>query len=159
MKKFTKKLLASVGAAALAFMCIPGLAANPGSSDDPLVSLSYVNDVLIPQLQSYVDSKVPASGMIGANAYSTGGRFEVVNVKAGKTVIGAQSCQIILRMGSGSIVASQKGGLADVTLGGDLTTGAIVPANHLLIVPVDDWRGVTMTTDGILMINGTYSIH
>ena len=159
MKKLTKKILASISAATLAFMCVPSFAANPGSSDDPLVSLSYVNDVLIPQIQSYVDSKVPSSGAVGTNAFSTGNKFEVVNVKAGQTIIGAQSCQIILRKGSGTIVASQKGGLADVTLGGDLTTGTPIPPNHLLIVPIDDWRGVTMATDGILMINGTYSIN
>ena len=159
MKKTTKKILASISVATLIFMCIPSFAANPGSSDDPLVSLSYVNDVLIPQLKSYVNSQIPSKGQLGANSYSTGNTFDVVNVPAGKTVIGAQGCNMILRMGKGAVVASAKGGLADVTAGGDLQTGTSAPANHLLIVPVDDWRGITMLTDGILMINGTYSIN
>ena len=159
MKKLTKKIIATISAATIAVLCVPGYAANPGSSDDPLISLSYVNDVLIPQIQLYVDNKLPKNGSLGANAYSTGGNFEVVNVKKGQTIIGSKSCQFILRMGSGKIVSSAKGGIADVTSGADLTTGYAVPSNHLLIVPVDDWRGVTMTTDGILMINGTYSVN
>ena len=133
----------------VASLAIPSLAANPGSEEDPLVSMSYVNDVLMPQIRSYVDTKaVEASGQA----------YEVVNLKKGQTVIGGQSTEFILRMGTANVVATQKGGLADVTAGTDLANGAGMPANHLLIVPFDDWRGITMQTDGIVMIKGVYSI-
>ena len=33
---------------------------SPGSSSDPLVTLSYVTDVLTPQLETYVDQKIAA---------------------------------------------------------------------------------------------------
>ena len=146
-KNLIKKI--SLTACALMFLslCLPGLAADPGSSDDPLVTLSYINDVLMPQVKSYVDSKSQASG-----------GFEIVNVKAGQTVIAGASTEMILRMGNAQIVATQKGGVADVTQGIDLQNGAVMPSNHLLIVPLDDGRGAQMLSDGIIMIKGSYTI-
>ena len=146
-KNLIKKI--SLTACALMFLslCLPGLAADPGSNDDPLVTLSYINDVLMPQVKSYVDSKSQASG-----------GFEIVNVKAGQTVIASASTEMILRMGNAQIVATQKGGVADVTQGIDLQNGAVMPSNHLLIVPLDDGRGAQMLSDGIIMIKGNYTV-
>ena len=146
-KNLIKKI--SLTACALMFLslCLPGLAADPGSNDDPLVTLSYINDVLMPQVKSYVDSKSQASG-----------GFEIVNVKAGQTVIAGASTEMILRMGNAQIVATQKGGVADVTQGIDLQNGAVMPSNHLLIVPLDDGRGAQMLSDGIIMIKGNYTV-
>lgn len=146
-KNLLKKI--SLTACALMFLsiCLPGLAADPGSSEDPLVTLSYINDVLMPQVKSYVDSKSQALG-----------GFEIVNVKAGQTVIADASTEMILRMGNAQIVATQKGGVADVTQGIDLQNGAVMPSNHLLIVPLDDGRGVQMLSDGIIMIKGSYIV-
>ena len=147
-KTLFKKIMLTAFALLFLSVCLPGLAADPGSSDDPLVTLSYINDVLMPQVKSYVDSK----------ATSSGGGFEIVNLKGGQTVIASASTEMILRMGSAQIVATQKGGVADVTQGFDLQNGAVMPANHLLIVPLDDGRGAQMLSDGIIMIKGTYAI-
>lgn len=148
MKKILMRKI-SLTACALMFLsiCLPGLAADPGSTEDPLVTLSYINDVLMPQVKSYVDSKSQASG-----------GFEIVNVKAGQTVIVGASTEMILRMGNAQIVATQKGGVADVTQGIDLQNGAVMPSNHLLIVPLDDGRGAQMLSDGIIMIKGNYTV-
>ena len=51
MKKTAKKIYAGILIFAVSFMCLPGFAADPGSSDDPLISMSYVNNVLIPQMK------------------------------------------------------------------------------------------------------------
>jgi hypothetical protein len=61
-------------------------------------------------------------------------------------------------MGSGTIVASDKGGISDVTTGIDLGQGEDMPANHMLIAPLGDGRGVKMTTNGKVMIKGTYTL-
>lgn len=148
-KNVFKKMCVILIATILVSVCLPGMAANPGSNEDPLVSLSYVNEVLMPQLRSYVDSKATASS----------GTFKLVEVKKGQTVIGSMSTQFILRTGSATAVATAKGGIADVTAGRDLPLYTPIPLNHLLIVPYEDWRGVEMVTDGILLINGPYSFH
>ena len=143
-------------------LCISPASAEPGSADDPLITLSYVEDVLIPQLKSYVDSSIAnaslESGAQGGVTVEGSGAFNVVNVSKGQTIIGDRSCQMILRMGTGNIVATSKGGVADVTAGYDLPDKTPAPSNHLLIVPVDDGRGIKMTSDGIIMICGSYSV-
>lgn len=138
----------------LATVTAIAIAANPGTQEDPLISKSYVESILKPELYAYIDAK-SASGSATEPA-----SFVVVNVGAGKTVIGDAGTEMILRMGKGTIVGSARGGLADVTQGGDLGSGTPIPANHMLIVPLSDGRGVRISaeTDAILMIKGGYSI-
>ena len=58
-KKFLTALLAAVFAIALcAGLYIIAVQGEPGSDADPLVSLSYVNDVLTPELERYVDEQI-----------------------------------------------------------------------------------------------------
>ena len=94
------------------------------------------------------------------NCVAFGKLAEVISkyCKKGQRIIGIQGTEYILRMGSAKIIATQKGGIADATLGVDLPQNTPMPANHLLIVPFNDGRGVLMETDGILLIKGTYTI-
>lgn len=158
MRKNIKKFILPIGAAVLALSAFAVFAA-PGTNDDPLVSLSYITDTLVPELHSYVDSKISAisTGSSNGSTASQPG-FSVVDVKQGQTVKGGNGCEMILRMGSATVNASQSGGLSDVTAGFDLPQGYAMPANHLLVVPINDGRGVTMTTDGKIMIKGAYSV-
>ena len=128
--------------------------AEPGSENDPLVSKTYIEEILIPQLEDYVDSKVADS----ANNSSDGPMFKVVDAKAGQKIICSAGCEIILRMGSATIIATEKGGLADTTAGYDLSNGTAMPSNHLLIVPLSDGRGIKANTDIILMVKGGYTV-
>ena len=70
--------------------------ASPGSSDDPLVTLSYIKDTLLPEIYEYVDakfSKVPAGDT------APGASFVVVDVKKGQKVVRGE--QIALSGNSG----------------------------------------------------------
>lgn len=151
-----KRIMAICIAAVVALGCI-GLvfAAEPGSGDDPLISKSYIDDVLLPKIYAYIDNAVGGNASAGVS-----NSFEVVTVGAGKKVTGGAGTEMILRMGSGSIIASARGGLADATMGADLGDGAAIPSNHLLIVPLNDGRGVRIASesDAILMIKGSYNI-
>ena len=110
-------------------------AAQPGTEEDPLVTKSYIESVLYPEI-----------------------KFKVVEVPAGKSVICSAGTEMILRMGTCSIIGTQKGGVSDVTMGYDLANGTAVQGNHLLIVPLDDGRGVKTSTDCLIMIKGSYTI-
>ena len=81
-----------------------------------------------------------------------------MDVKKGQMIKCGDGCEMILRMGSGTIVASAKGGISDVTKGYDIGQDEQMPANHLLIAPLGDGRGIKMTTDGKVMIKGTYTL-
>lgn len=57
MKKFIKISVCVAVAAALAF-CALCVAATYSSEDDPLISLSYVNEVLLPKIKTMIDDAV-----------------------------------------------------------------------------------------------------
>ncbi len=126
---------------------------DPGDTDDPVVTKSYIVDKVIPDIKAYVDEKIGGSGDGSGSA-----SFVVVEVPSGKSVICKAGAELILRQGSGTIIATQKGGLADTTAGYDLANGTQMPSNHLLIVPVSDGRGFKASNNVIVMIKGGYEI-
>lgn len=130
---------------------------EPGSTDDPVVTKSYIVDKVVPEIKAYVDQQlgiIPSDGSITASPSS----FNVVSVSKGQSIIGEAGTELILRMGKGTIIATQKGGLADTTAGYDLADGTAMPSNHLLIVPVADGRGFIADTDVLVMVKGGYTI-
>ena len=133
-----KRILA-VLLALTAFLMVGTYAADPGTDGDPLITKSYIDNVVYPHIEN-------------------SSKFSVVDVKAGKRVICSSGTEMILRMGSCTIIGTQKGGISDVTMGYDLPDGTIVQGNHLLITPLDDGRGLRTTTDCLIMIKGKYSI-
>lgn len=130
-----KKRIAIVLAALGVLFVAASYAAQPGTQEDPLITKSYVENVLYPEM-----------------------KFKVVDVPAGKSVICSAGTEMILRMGTCSVIGTQKGGVSDVTMGYDLANGTNVQGNHLLIVPLDDGRGVRTSTNCLIMIKGGYTI-
>ncbi len=110
----------------------------PGSESDPLVTKSYVD--------AKIASSMPESGLA------------VVEVPAGYSLIGSAGAEIILRGGTAKAIDSQLGGLSDVTSGADLRSGQNIPANHLLIIPRDDGRGILAVNDVIVLVRGRYEV-
>lgn len=154
MKK--SRLLILIAAITVIFTAVGGIIAfsEPGETDDPVVTKSYILDKVVPDLKAYVDEKVAAiTGSSGGGA-----SFVVVDVPNGKTIVADAGTEMILRKGSGTVIATEKGGLADTTGGYDLGNGAAMPANHMLIVPVGDGRGFTATSDVIVMVKGGYNL-
>ena len=117
-----------------------------GTDDDPLISLSYITNVVMP----YIDEAVS----------SNGSAFEVVEVPKGKTVNLGASTEAILRSGDGTVVLSSgaAGGFTDVTNGRDTLAGEAVLANHHLVCPRNDGRGIKAESKLYIMIKGAYDI-
>lgn len=158
MKNFFKGkkngIIKTVIAAAAIITVLGGtlVLAEPGDTDDPVVTKSYIVDVVVPQLKAYVEQKIS-----GGTSDSYSDTFAVVNVKAGQKVIFDSGAEFILRKGSGTIIGTDLGGIADTTYGYDLPDGSEMPSNHMLIVPRDDGRGFIASNDVIVMIKGGYS--
>ena len=151
MKNKWLKMIIAV-AAILSVLGATLVLAEPGDTDDPVVTKSYIVDVVVPQLKAYVEQK-----MSGGTSDSYSEKFSVVNVDAGQTVIFDAGAEFILRKGSGVVIGTEKGGIADTTYGYDLPDGTELPSNHMLIVPVNDGRGFTASNDVIVMLKGGYS--
>ncbi len=137
---------------------------EPGSTDDPIVTQSYV-EMRNEQLKYYVDESIKkiqesiskiSGGSQDSNSVSAS--FQVVNVPAGKKLICGASTEIILRAGKAIAIDSPLGGIANVTVGKDLKKDDVITANHLLIIPRDDGRGANALTESIFMVKGVYRI-
>jgi len=133
-------LLISLIFAAIVGTAVFAVCADPGTSDDPLVS------------KSYVDAQIASVKSTSAASYS------VVHVSAGQKVIGKEGTEIIVRSGSVSAIDNGVNGISDLTTGYELMTGYTAGVNHLLLIPRDDGRGIKALTEAYLMIRGGYTI-
>ena len=151
-----KKRMIMVSLAAALTLSVGGIAyaaTTAGTAEDPLVTKSYI-DSKMEDIKKYIDSQI-ASG--GASSPSTNG-YEVLELKEGDTLLLGGGSTLILRTGGAKIIASENGGISDTTDGVDLQTDEAVPANHMLIIPRSDGRGIRCTTKVFAMVNGTYEI-
>lgn len=148
VKRNWKKIVAACGLSlTLIGAAVPAFA----NDDDPLVSLSYLNQRLEAIEKKISQSPAPMPG----EASST---LEVVNLKAGERLIVAQGTEMIPRSGRVDTIAQELGGLSDVTEGSDLKQGQRAPMNHMLIAPRSDGRGLSAATDAIVLVRGSYRV-
>ncbi|NLB24258.1 MAG: hypothetical protein GX828_02285 [Clostridiales bacterium] len=103
----------------------------PGGPDDPVVTKSYVDSSLA---------------------------FKVLNLKEGQTLIGKEGTEIIIRSGEITAIDNGANGVSDITQGTDLMTGTKCKANHFLIIPRSDGRGIKALTESYVMIRGDYTL-
>ena len=129
-----KRVLMVVMALCLLFVA-GSFAAEPGTDGDPLITRSYVESVIYPAT-----------------------RFKVVAVNQGQSLILGEGSEAILRMGTATVIGTQKGGLSDVTMGFDLADGNAIQGNHHLIAPLNDGRGIKAHAYCLIMVKGDYSI-
>lgn len=132
-------------------------------SDDPLVSLSYLEKIFKPafktELKNELKSELSTSTSKNENdVTSKDEKFVVAVVPEGKLFIGDEGCEVILRSGNAVSVVSQNGGLCDVTSGVDIGADTYIPLNHHIIIPRDDKRGFNAKTEVIIMVKGSYNI-
>lgn len=160
--------------------------ATAGGKNDPLVSLSYLNetflDTVTKKVQEMITSRdavlkaelsreIEAAEREIAAEYGSGSEgpnfpgdyetttFVVVTLEKGQTLVGKVGCELMLRVGSASCVADSSPGLVDTTAGSTLGGGKALAANHLYMATVDG-RGVKAASDSVkVMVRGPYTIY
>lgn len=152
----------------IAILLTTVISATPGDSNDPIVVLSYLNQRLtnlikdnkldtIDSLNSQIidlkkeleDTKNQSSGALP---------LKIVELQANEKLIAEAGTEIILRGGKAFIIASELGGITNVTMGKDFGSDMAVPSNNYLIVPRSDGRGVYTNDYAIFMVRGKYEI-
>lgn len=161
-KDMKKMAMLAIAVVLCAAMTVGVMAATyePGSENDPVVTLSYVEGRLAGIMADFQEKlqalETPASS---GSATVSEGVYEVVFAEKGSQIYFADNTQVILRSGALNAIANASGdGLADLTAGKDLKTGNPVEKNHLLLVPRNDGRGVSVLEDAWIMINGRYTL-
>ena len=143
-------------------------AAEPGSSKDPLVTLSYLNDTYRSTILEKVDARIRQRnaellGQLGqsggtASGAASSANFVLVTLSGGQTLTGSVGCEVLLRVGTATCVASSAPGLIDETTGTTLSGGSALVQNHLYMMTVEN-RGVKATAATVkLLVRGGYTI-
>ena len=161
--------LVAVGAAAFAV----------GGSDDPLVSVGYLNKVFAPSVYEKVDQAVKdneaalkaaldnsiaawdkklQSGQTGQPSGADSASFKVVTLSKGQTLTGQVGCEVMLRIGTAVCVSDSAPGLIDTTGGTTLNNGGALQTNHLYMVTIPT-RGVKATSNTVkVLARGSYTV-
>ncbi|WP_298019592.1 hypothetical protein [uncultured Dysosmobacter sp.] len=142
------------------------LAAEAGSSSDPLVTLSYLNDTFMNTIMQRVDQKIAVrnsqlaqeGGLVLNGGTGTSATFTVVTLSSGQILTGDIGCEVMLRVGGAACVSPSSPGLIDETTAGTLNNGGALAQNHLYMMTIEG-RGVKATSATTkLLVRGTYTI-
>ena len=131
-------------------------AAEAGSADDPLVTLSYLNETFMDTIMDRVDEKIAQRAPSGSAG--TASNFTVVTLGTGQVLTGDVGCEVMLRVGSAVCVSPSSPGLIDETTAGTLNDGGALAQNHLYMMTIEG-RGVRATAATTkLLVRGGYTV-
>ncbi len=143
-------------------------AAGAGTSGDPLVTLSYLNNTYYNTILGDVEGKIAdrnaameekINDLISDSAADgEASVFTVVTLSKNQVLTGDIGCEVMLRVGTASCVSASAPGLIDTTGGSSINGGAALSKNHLYMMTIED-RGVKATADTVkLLVRGGYTI-
>lgn len=153
------------------------------SSEDPLISFSYLNDIFKKEIIDEIDERFDELRS-GIDEYlenlelpeasvpnypdepddtsndAASAAWDIVEITNGQAIYAVSSCEIILRSGTAVCVAPDaKQGLSDLTAGAEIYNGESLTKNHLCMIPRGDGRGLKATHESVfVMIRGEYTI-
>ena len=151
----------------------PASAAPQGSQENPLVTLSYLQDVfkaaILQEVQARIDSvragyesaledKIEAytlemEALVGDSDLGSA-VFSVVELSKGEILSGTAGGEVIFRSGAGSCM----GGLVDSTNGNTLSSGKSVIQNHMYLILADGQAVKVTSTTATVMVRGEYKV-
>jgi hypothetical protein len=137
-KQNVKRSLLFIVVAVLMFsLCIPATAEQTASTttseSDPLVTLSYVNEVLKPQIIAEVLQKT-GNGSQAVISGSSPANYQDINLESGKMIMLGENCEFIYRGGGAVIITTspEKGdGVSDMSTGAEFFSGKPLEFGHV----------------------------
>ncbi len=155
------------------------LAVEVGSANDPLVTLSYLNETFQKQIMTQVEAvfnqrdmqlkqqlndqvwqaeQKLASQYGGSTRNDSASTYAVVDLTQGQCLYGTVGTEVMLRVGSAVCLANSTPGLIDTTNGETLSDAQSLKANRLYLMTVEG-RGVQATAKTVkLLVRGSYEI-
>lgn len=148
MKEKTMKILIAVLAVLLLAGVTAYAATSYGTRDDPLITKSYLDDVVRPQLERELQTKLDdaASDLLR----SAPGEFQSVLLRRGDSLQCAVGCQILPVNGT----FTADGAMVDTTLGLEIEAGTTLSLNHLYLATED--AGVTASGAATVLLSGSW---
>lgn len=176
--KRQNRIAAGFAAVVLASVALVGafsVSATGGGQTDPLITLSYLTQVVKPELLAKVDQAVAENeeALLGKvetaiEAYSSemeklagdgagGADYSAVTLPAGSLLCPYVGTEILLRTGSAKILAGGTPVMHNATTGVTLSIGQSLQVNNLYVVPMEGGV-ISAVTECTLLIRGSYTI-
>ena len=178
MKKPNKRWTIRLGALALtaALLGTGAALAAGGDQNDPLVTLSYLNQTAIPQIVKQVEEKTALrqqelersfaqlleqygqTGTPGGTPNGSGVGYTLVTMTNGQTMSLDVGCEVLLRVGTATVRSDGSPALIDLTSGGTVNSGASLTKNHLYMSTIEG-RSLNAGANTVkLLVRGGYSV-
>ena len=179
MMKRSNRIAAAFGAIILASVALIGafsVSATGGDQTDPLITLSYLTQVVKPELLSKVNEQVAANeqnllGKVNAaiDGYSkemetalggtagNGAVYTAVTLSKDALLCPDAGVEILLRTGTAKVLAGSNPVVHDATSGAAVSIGGQLQANHLYVVPLEG-AVISATTDCTLLVRGKFVV-
>ena len=148
----------------MAALSITAFAADPGSENDPLVTLSYLKETFYTSIMKEVDEKIDARNtqiaaqVSGTSSAAAADTFTVVTLTDGQILKGDIGCEVMLRVGSAVCVSPSSPGLIDETDASILNSSGALVKNHLNMMTLEDRGGKATAATTELLVRGGYAI-
>ncbi|MBQ9974766.1 MAG: hypothetical protein IJP02_07410 [Oscillospiraceae bacterium] len=177
-----KRMLVRFASVLLAGVCLlagVALAAGEGTKEDPLITLSYLEQTAIPAVLEQVDERVAGyeqqlvdkldEAIRGYSArmeeavkqhqsQNNNATYAVVTLTKGQQLKMDVGCEVMLRIGTAQCVSPSNPGLINTTTGQNLNNGSALEVNHLYMATITD-RAVKATANTTkVLVRGGYSI-
>lgn len=124
---------------------------NYGSQSDPLITKSYLDQVLQPKLEAELETQLKAAE--DQMRSSTPGEFTELSLSSGQSLRCSAGGAFLLCSGS----AKALGSLADTTAGSGVADGGSLTANHLYMC-AEDSGGLSASGSVTVLVSGSYNI-
>ena len=183
MRKRESKLVRAVTGVLAALLLLGGaaLADGAGTQSDPLVTVSYLNQTVIPAILTQIDGKAETyrqqlvdeleqtvqdysermeAALAGQTGQSAGGSstYAVVTLTKGQVMKLDVGCEVMLRIGTAQCLTPSSPGLIDVTTGQAVNNGADLTVNHLCMATISG-RSVKATANTVkVLARGGYTV-
>lgn len=168
MKREKKSLIAAgVLLAVLLVASIGALAAtNYGTKDDPLVTLSYLDNTVTGAILDKLDASIAETeneltASFDEKIASSGGAetFSLVTLTNGQKVTCGVGAEIMLRIGAAASYGSDSPRLVNTTAGTSVTAaGEVLAVNNMYMVTIQG-NGIQAASDTVkVLIRGSYTI-
>ena len=162
-----------------------GVTEDYSTENDPLVSLSYINGVLTPSYERYVDEKVKSvsvdeivSALMenesfrdyvasviasqsngGPSGSASSAEFVSLSLSAGKRVTANGKCEVIVRSGKAAAFCKTAGAVKDISANKTLQNGENVITGDLIEISYAGGSGIAALQNATeVLIRGEFTI-
>lgn len=167
-------MLAIVVGALFALGIVAAATGGYGSSSDPLITLSYITDIFMPEVDKTISNTVEAktteiSAALDttiaeletkyneASEASAASTYTVISMSSGQKLVGVKGCEVMLRIGEAYCTAPASPGLIDTSTAGIIENGEYLVKNHMYMITIDG-RGIQADGDIMIIVRGDYTI-